>query len=234
MTQVDHTKKLEWAVRLSQTDLKTLRERDWSSLTHGLVDFIAGSGGLTDLGPGWTGLHGDERRQKLIGRVQETLRKRLEKLAGMGTINVMRTGQGFTGQKLSALAFLLNGRIQVEAFEGEPYRLLVKANTLELQVDSALASYLVSSGIMAGQIRKCPTCGRIFLYKRKPRPDVTFHCSIKCSRLEATRRYRQKKRDGLKAQERDRSHRRYVRKQQRKYGPNVRVKRLPRIRNDDS
>jgi hypothetical protein len=225
MTPADHLKKLEWAVWLSQVDLKTLGQREWNTLAHDLADFIAGSGGLTDLGPGWTHFYGHEPAQKLIGSVQETLKERLEKLAGMGAINVMRTGQGATRKKLSALAFLLNGRVQVQAFEGEPYMLLVKANRIESQVDSALASYLVSSGVIAGQIRKCPTCGRIFLYKRKPRRDVALHCSLKCSRLAATRRYRQKTADKLKAKERERSHQRYVRKQQRKYGPKVKVKR---------
>src|SRR5205823_12940992 len=96
----------------------------------------------------------------------------------------------------------------VGLFQGQPYKLLVKTATIQSQVSSALASYLVSSGIVAGQIRKCPTCERIFLLKRKPRSDVNYHCSIGHSRLEATRNYRRRQAGKLRAKDRGRSKRR--------------------------
>src|SRR5262245_37956031 len=228
MTQADQVKKLECAMWLSQLDLQELRQGDWMNLAGELRDFVEGSGGLTDLDEATANVYGLESLQKRIGSVQAGLKDHFEKLASMGTFHVMRAGQSPTRKKLSAISFLIDGRIQVEAFEGEPYRLLTKTNTITTQAGAALVSYLVSSGIVAGQIRKCPTCGRIFLLKRKPRGDVLFHCSLKCSRLAATRRYREKKVDELKAKERERSHRRYVTKQRQKYGPKVRVERRPR------
>ena len=219
--------RLEWAIWLSQVDVQTLREGDWINLAGDLANFIEGSGGLTDLDRGSIGFYGLNRVKKLVGSVQSGLKEQFEKLAAIGEIHVISGGQKST-RKLSAISFLINGRIEVEAFEGEPYRLLMKANTITTQASAALASCLVSSGIGAGQVRKCPTCKRIFLLKRKPRPGVTFHCSLKCSRLEATRRYRKKKASKLNAKERERSHRRYVAKQRKKHGANVNVRRIPR------
>ena len=194
-TQAESLRKLEWAVWLSQVDIQTLREGDWINLAGDLADFVKGAGGLTDLDRASGVLYGVEAARKWIDGVQEAFREHCEKLASMGVVHVMGPKSG--PRKLSATSFLMNGRIQVEAFEGQPYRLLMKTDTIPSQARSALASYLVSSGIVAGQIRKCPICGRIFLYKRKPRADVALHCSLKCSRLAATRRYREKKAEEL-------------------------------------
>lgn len=225
MTQPEHIKKLEWAIWLSQADLQTLREGDWANLEVDLADFVRGSGTYTDFAPFW---NDSEKVQRWIASVQRRLKENFERLATMGEFQVMRVGQGSTAKKLSAMQFMINGRANVEAWNGEPYKLWLRTNTIESQVYSALASYLVSSGIVAGQIRKCPTCGRIFLYKRRPRADVTLHCSLKCSRLAATRRYRGKQGDKLRVKERERGHRRYVEKQRRKFGPKIKVERRPR------
>ncbi len=220
-------KQLEWAVGLAQADLQTLRPGDWINLEADLADFVQRSGTPTDLtGPGWSDTG---TMQRWVTTAQTGLRQQFERLAQMGVVTIIRDGQKPTPTKLSTMEFMVErGRLTVQAYEGEPYRQLIKSDKIESQVYTALASYLISSGIIAGQIRKCPTCGRIFLLKRKPRPNVEFHCSLKCSRLAATRRYRQKNVGGLKAKERERGHRRYVAKQRRRLGSKVKVRRMPR------
>lgn len=224
--QGEEIRKLEWAIRLAQADPKSLREGDWLNLKEDLIEFVRASGTSLDLaGRVWAE---PKAFQRLINSIQRGLSDHLERLAQVG---VAATTQADPKPQLLedvGIGFPVSGRFIVGAIKGRPYRLLVKTNTIESQVYSALSSYLVSSGIVAGQIRKCPTCGRIFLLKRKPRPDKEFHCNIRCSRLAATRHYRKKKAPDLKAKERERSHRRYVDKQRRKHGPRVRVERRPR------
>jgi len=72
-----------------------------------------------------------------------------------------------------------------------------------------LKLYLIATGLEKSQIQTCPECSRVFVVKRKPRPDVTHHCSKTCAQLAATRRYRGKNKAKVKAGDRDRSHRRY-------------------------
>jgi len=72
-----------------------------------------------------------------------------------------------------------------------------------------LQLYLIASGLEKSQIQNCPECSRVFVVKRKPRPDVTHHCSNSCSQLPATRRYREKNKAKVQAGDRDRSRRRY-------------------------
>lgn len=224
----ERAEKLEWAIWLAQIDLHTLREGDWLNIGGDLKQFIEGSGGITDVEEATTVFYGMNRVQ-LVRKVQKELKTHFERLASLSELNVMGSGSGPTRKKYSCISFMVNGRVQVEAFEGQLYHLRTKQTEIADQASFALASYLVSAGIIAGQIRKCPTCGRIFLLKRKPRNDLEFHCSLKCSRLAATRRYRKNKGDELLAKERERKHQEYKKKQQMKFGK-VKVQRRPRVR----
>jgi hypothetical protein len=124
---------------------------------------------------------------------------------------------------------LIDAMVTVGAFgTDEPFEEITDS-AMDLTVGGYLALYrhLVSSGIVRGQLRVCPQCQRIFLAKRRPRSDVTLHCSLRCSRLAATHRYRTRQKEQLKVKERERSHDRYVRKKRAKY-PAVPVPRRPR------
>jgi hypothetical protein len=225
-SQNESVRKLEWAIGLAQVDLQTFREGDWLNIGGELKQFIEGSGGITDVDEATIFLYGMDTVQDLVGKVQKDLREHFEQLAHPTEPRVV--GSKIVSLKsLSAISFLVNGRVQVEAFAGQPYRLVTKQTRVADQASFALASYLVSAGINAGQIRKCPTCDRIFLLKRKPRTDVEFHCSLRCARLAATRRYRKNKGEELLAKERERKHQEYKKKKRMKF-PNVPVQRRPR------
>lgn len=124
--------------------------------------------------------------------------------------------------------------IAVEGYSpNEPFEFSISTQPgTGFMIQRALYEDLVGSGILRGQLRICPVCQTIFLIKRKPRTDKRLHCSVKCSRLAATRRYRRRQAEKygeqIKVEERERSHRRHVTKQRRKYGPNVKVERRPR------
>ena len=91
-----------------------------------------------------------------------------------------------------------------------------------------LLLYLLAASIEKNQIRTCPECEKIFLVRRRPRPDKTYHCSNRCAQRYASKEYRKRNKDELGVEERERSHRRHVEKQRRKYGPKVKVERRPR------
>jgi len=131
---------------------------------------------------------------------------------------------------------ITDGSIGVQGFRpNEPFWQLLSFGqqpNLQAKVDLALFRRLVSSGILRSQLRICPECRRIFLIHRKPRTDMAFQCSIRCSRNAATRRYRERlakqNSEEVRSKERERSHRRHVEKQRRKHGPHVKVERRPR------
>jgi hypothetical protein len=79
----------------------------------------------------------------------------------------------------------------------------------------ALGLHLVGSMLTIEHFLRCPECRTIFISNRQPRSDRRLHCSIKCSRGAASRRYREK----LQSQdaERARAKRRYQKKIHEKY-----------------
>jgi hypothetical protein len=90
----------------------------------------------------------------------------------------------------------------------------------------ATVLHLIGSMVRQEQFLRCPECGTIFLSSRKPRPDRRHHCSLKCSRGAASRRYREK----LEARrnERERARRRYEGKIRQKY-PNARIRKQRKL-----
>ena len=100
--------------------------------------------------------------------------------------------------------------------------------TTRIRTLASCRRHLVSSEIVRGQLRVCPQCQRLFLSSRRARSDKTLHCSLRCSRLAATHRYRARQKQELKQKERERSHRRYVAKQRRKLSAKTKVERWAR------
>src|SRR5436190_15554732 len=78
--------------------------------------------------------------------------------------------------QFSRTMFVVDGTISVHSLEDAPYRQMIH----ESQVYIALASYILTSGIVAGQIRSCSECGRLFLLKLKSAHNREVHCSTKC------------------------------------------------------
>jgi hypothetical protein len=215
MTNAEFLEKLKWAIRLAQEDGQTFRERDWIKNKEDLIDFVRDSGTpLAITGSGWSN---PKTVRKWVAAIQTGLREHFAKLAQASAVKAVERRLQPTLEDVG-IKFPVHGSFTVGAFTGGPYRLLVKTDRHETQVYSALASYLVSSGIVAGQIRRCVTCSRLFLQERKPRSDVkNFHCSQKCAGATASKNYRKRHADKLKANERDRSHKRYAKKIQQKF-----------------
>jgi hypothetical protein len=91
-----------------------------------------------------------------------------------------------------------------------------------------LLLYFIAAGVDKSQIQTCPECSTVFLATRQPTADRVNHCSSRCAQKYASKEYRKRQGDKLRAKERERSHRRHVAKQRRKLGPNVKVARRPR------
>jgi hypothetical protein len=250
--QHEHIKNLEWAIWFCQENLSALREGDWINLKEDLYEFIEYGQNTAavlkaifpDRGNPGGELKGEfckTTTEKEIAKVQRGLKRRLSGFAyskGEQEVAVLRKLRYLdTACVPTQLLPITSGAIQLQGFRpNEPFSQSISFGpkpNLQIKVDLALFRHLVSSGILRGQLRNCPECGRIFLLKRKPRSDQTFQCSLRCSRNAASRRYRQRltKEQGqeVKAQERERSHRRYVTKQQKKFpGSKVKVQRRPR------
>jgi len=108
------------------------------------------------------------------------------------------------------------------------YYQLMGITDLAPTVRIALGCHLVGAKITQSNIRICPDCNSLFLIERKPRADKIFHCSIQCGRNAATRRYREKNKVELRAQEQERNHQRYSKKKKRQPGmKNVKIARHP-------
>jgi len=236
-------KNLEWAVWFSQIDLDSLREGDWINLEKDLSWFMFKSNERSE-----KGLMGQASRRYLISPRPHASRLRRP------TREEIRGLQSALSKDVKGLAYRPNPlgwslpsvcrpienvslSVEIRSPTVSPFRYAydyvadVKEGyqvTTESSFRLAFFEYLVRSGILGSQLRYCPKCERIFLLKRKPRPDKEFYCSLRCSRLAATHAYRKRKAEELKVKERERSHRRHVAKQRRQFGPNVKVERRPR------
>jgi hypothetical protein len=244
--EAEHIKQLEWAVWFCQVDLKTLTEGDWINLNDNLVSFLFHSNAR--VGKGILGISRLINLKGGGGRIRTSTREEIEKLqralsndlkALAYDPSIPRSSRMTNPISDVSLVVEARGPVSLTPFS---YGLDLGGHvqggynaTNEMRVRAAFFEYLVRSGILGQQLRICPECKRIFILKRRPRVDMEFHCSLRCSRLAATRRYREKlsKKDSgvVRAKERERSHGRYVAKQQRKYGPNVKVDRRPRQQN---
>lgn len=87
-------------------------------------------------------------------------------------------------------------------------------------------------GLHAKDFLRCDyeKCGRVFVPLRKPHAGAKQHfCSGKCGRIVSARASRLSKQDRAKAAERERSHRNYKKRVEKRTGKPTRVKRRPRL-----
>ena len=255
VAQKQHIKHLEWAIWFCQADLSTLRVGDWINVKEDLYEFTdyklnrRAILNLTfpnqgDIAAEYQKDFCETTTEKEIAQVQGGLRKRLLGFAyskGEQEGVVLRKIRDWSNECVPVQRLpITSGRMEVGGLKpNQPFYQAIyfgREPNLQRKVELALFHHLSSSGILRGQLRTCPECGRIFLIGRKPRSDQTFQCSLRCSRNAATKRYRQRlakeRGEEVKAHERERSHRRYVAKQRKKFpGRKVRIQRRPRTTN---
>jgi hypothetical protein len=212
----EHIKRLEWMIWFCQADLKTFSQGDWLNAADSMYDFA-------DFGDPDSPLHQEfyrYARAKDMVDFQPRVSKVLRRLA-------VDPQQPNADDEYGPL---INAQVTIGAFGADQPFEQITESTLELTILGYLALFrhLVASEIVRGQLRVCPQCKRLFLSRRRPRADKTLHCSLRCSRLAATHRYRERQREELKRKERDRSHSRYAKSQKRKLGRGTKVGRRPR------
>ena len=184
--QRESFRQLEWALSFSQLDLAGWSKDQMQRLDYDLVTFIQRARGVvSDRVPSFLPSKGS------FLRLQKGIESRFKDLAEMAPVRVVGD-KGIENARVSSASFPVDGAIDILAIEGEPYRQMIKAREQEPKVYAALASHLLTSGIIAGQIRRCPECHKIFLLKVKPQPDREFHCSTKCTNRATFRRYKDK------------------------------------------
>jgi hypothetical protein len=197
-SQEDHIKRLEWAIWLSQVNLAEFREGDWLNLQQDFKAYIARSftasiAGVFQLPKKFVESQvaslARKEQQSDLEKLQSAIRDDLRKVAYSGEDE---PSEMFP---LSTLE-MKNVSVSVKGYgPDEPFQLDISTEAVTgVMIQRTLYEDLVGSGILRRQLRSCPLCKRIFLLKRMPRSDMRFHCSLKCSRLAATRRYRDKKR----------------------------------------
>jgi hypothetical protein len=185
--QRESFRQLEWALSFSQLDLAGWSKDQMQRLDYELVTFIQKAQGV-DSDPVSSFLPS----KGFFPRLQTGIEKRFKDLAGMAPLKIVG-GRPIEKSRVSSTSFHVDGAIDIRTIDGEPYRQIIRARGQEDKVYAALASHLLASGIVAGQIRNCPQCGRVFLLKLKPQPDREFHCSTKCTNQATFRRYKDKR-----------------------------------------
>jgi hypothetical protein len=181
--QRESFRQLEWALSFSRLNLAGLSKDQLQRLDYELVTFIQKGGG--DFVPSFL-------PKGFFARFQTGIENRFKDLAKLARVRVVGD-TGIERPRVSSASFPVTGAFDIVAIEGEPYRQKIKARGHETKVYAALASHLLASGIVAGQIRGCPECGRVFLLKLKPQPGREFHCSTKCTNRATFRRYKDKR-----------------------------------------
>jgi hypothetical protein len=218
MIRAGYIKTLEWLIWLSQVDLRGLREGDWLNLCEKLHEFVCD--------PDPKEIFFKKATPESIRVIQQELKTRFDQCAGLKREELRKDAV------FAITPFEVNrAKIHLTAWTPDlVFHQRFACEDLKTEVLLELGNVLVASGVLRSQIRRCPNddCARIFLSRRQPRPDRESHCSAKCAQLAATRRYRQKKADELKAKDRTRGRRRYVAKQQKRFGASVKVATRPR------
>src|SRR5215813_7283260 len=185
--QWESFRQLEWALSFAQTDLDRLDQDEVKRLAYELATFVRKAAGV-----GYTD-RSREKMEKRLPMLQAGLKGRLGDLAKMDPVRVADR-DGIKDSHFSSTLLQADGSIQLAANEGDAYRQMVQSRKVEILVYSALASHIVASGIVGGQIRICPECSRLFLLKLKPQPNREFHCSTPCTNRATFRRFIKKQR----------------------------------------
>jgi hypothetical protein len=208
--QTEHLKRLEWAIRFSQTELDAFREGDWLNLKEEFWEFLYGmnlwaldfnskkgdpkstSGEVADALPRWEEDFLDrqikeafmeETDHALLREIQASMRRILGGLAA----NTEKGKSIIQWIPIREADFIISAQGPSQPFSG-----VFSIDDCMKSSQATLGLHLIGSRVAGDQIRSCPECQRIFLAKRKPRADKTFHCSLRCARLAATRRYQKK------------------------------------------
>ena len=191
--QWESLRQLEWALSFAQTDFDSLDQDEVKRLAYELATFVRKAIGIGyGVGVGYSepSMGKAEKRLRLL---QAGLKERLGDLAKMHPVRVADR-DGIKDSHFSSTLLQADGSIQLAAIEGDAYRQMVQSRKVEILVYSALASHIIASGIVGGQIRSCPECGRLFLLKLKPQPNREFHCSTPCTNRATFRRFIKKQR----------------------------------------
>ena len=200
-----HIKQVQWAVRLSQTNLTALRVGDWQNLREELWEFIKGPAWWTGMMVLPSGRSKEDYLGKLssdaIEEIQKSLKGDLLRYSG--------------GDKQNGFSLRLKPRsIEFDFVAFGPdvyYVMLLQAGDAVTDARLSLGFHLVGSVISPSSIRSCPQCAQLFVRERKLRDDVSNHyCSTRCARNAAAHAWRKRQDEKLKATERERGHKRYV------------------------
>lgn len=180
-------KQLEFAIYLCHMDLTELRAGAWLDLKTDLVRF------LIDGGLNLRGLEPDHFSNNMALEIQASFQRELSKLAFRKEYAKRSPQQLFVRTEgLNTKSFLVGSEP-----DGPFYVTSVVIGGLPEEMLQKLLEYLAWSGIRRDRLRICDraTCGRVFLSKRAPRPNVNLHCSLICARRDATDRSRAKQRE---------------------------------------
>jgi predicted RNA-binding Zn ribbon-like protein len=222
LKKAGYIKKLEQAISLSQKSLQDLREGDWLNLREELYEFVY------DPDPKAPADYQKEiffKKATLesVRAIQQELKSQFDQCAETYTT---WKKEGLSSEATFGINFDVT-KAKAHLIAGTPdflFQQRISCEDLKTEVLLKLANVLVVSGVMISQIRRCPNadCGRLFLLKMKPREDRNFHCGHRCAVLAATRRYRENRKDKLRAKDRDR----YSKKQKQRFGVRTKVGRF--------
>lgn len=222
--QAGYIKKLKWAFWLSQTNLDDLRQGDWINLREDYFEFVYGTKRpqhTNEQNPGGVKFASiPVLAEEDFKAIQSGIKTQLLRLAKQQTFP-LDYQVPFAGECI--FIALANG-------PSEPFAPAIWIVNDEIQALAALWWNLAQSRVTPEQIRVCSLegCQKLFLSIRRPRKDKKkFYCSTRCAKNAATQAYRDRHNEDLKTKERERSHRRYEKKQRTKY-PNAKVARRPR------
>ncbi len=214
-----HIEKLRWATRLLGISQNSLRPGAWEDLKLDLVEFIGHTA------PTLSVIDALRKKQDSsppsLGTVKKDLIEKIKNMdrGGLRTLqDALRSFfQEFAGQSnFHVCSWNEGGHVAFRADSPSlPFAWAIYHLDPVVAANIALGLHIISAGIIPEQIRNCPICKALFLVTRIPRKDRNFYCSIKCSRLAATWRHRNKKTEELKKQLKS------PRKQQRRHGSKV-------------
>ena len=220
--QAEHIQKLQWAVSFSQGNLDGFREGDWLNAKEELYDFLY-EAALFEAVKAYrkkkstkasASRHSEQdepdlpdSKQEFVNDVEpqelrEIQREMVRLLRGLASND---DGREFMTDPIVIPKVEL---LVVNQGPSNPFSPMFLIDDRKALAGFNLIFYLAASGLTNQQLRTCPECKRVFVARRKPRAGETSHCSLRCARLAATRRYRTE--------------------QQRKLGHKVKVQRKPR------
>lgn len=125
---------------------------------------------------------------------------------------------------------LAESKLTIRLLEGRGFEALMGSEDFPTTVYTAFFNLLQQTGLKSrSDFYNCANekCRRLFVPLRKPHKGKPAYCSPKCTNRVATIAYRQRRGEALKAEERERSHNKYKKRQQQKF-PGVKVERKPR------